>query len=1172
MTRNSFIKSGFWLLLVLGAIGIAVSGCDFASLFGGEEEVVNQPPTLEILAVKTSVKSGENLTILITSSNDPDGDELTFTWKVINTKEGKNVTNLLQVSDTFATFIAPVVTEATDFIVTVEADDGHGGKASAPVTITVNPLASGTAFLSLDKEVVSATVGGTATIAATAFNADGTADSVIADSSDVSVATVSVGDLDQDDQTTPIIITGVSKGSVTVVITSDSGLTETVTVAVIEIGEGILILDETAVSVIVGESVAVNAIAIKEDGSSDTISAESLDTDIATVLVIANVIKIDGVSLGVTEVLVTSGEGEIATIDVFVTSEDDQTIFILSETLLAIPVVGNKDVIEVIAIKADGSPDTVSATSNDTSIATASLSGSTLTITGVASGDTTVIVESGSGRSESVKVVVGELPILLLEKTTSVVAIGGKDFISVTALDDNGNPATVDATIEPSGIADITTGSKTITVTGVSIGNATITVTSSVGLSASVAVSVGEAILLDKTSLTVESGETEIVGVTARKADGTDDTFTAQIDPSGIATLTVNLSSQNIEVLGVGAGNATITVNSVSGGLSATAAVTVTTGPAVSIASLSGDSQTGVAGSALTDPFVVIVKDANGNPVNGIGVTFAVTAGGGSLAATTATTGVGGSASANLTLGTTVGTNTITASSTGLSGSPVTFNATGVFGPTSTSNSTVVASPTAVSLDGSSTAMVTVTLKDANNNLINGHNVTISSGIYYPTTITPSSGTTDTSGQVTFTVSPIYNLTGIMTDGTAIITATDTSESATLATPASITFSLIIEAGEEQTITLKSDGTLRTWGDNEYGQLGDGTTVDSSVPVSVSFIADVKFIGGGRYHNTALKSDGTAWTWGRNNGGQLGDGTSGAGTNKNTPVQVCDTGQTAGCTQFLSGVVAISGGNVHSLALKSDGTVWAWGKNDKGQLGDEQSCGANLCSTPVQVKGFGGSGFLTGVVAIAAGDAHSVALKSDGTVWTWGRNAFGQLGDGTFTQRNTPVQVSGLTDVSAIASRRDHTVALKSGGSVWTWGYNLRGQLGDNTTTNSSTPVQVKGPGGAGFLINVISISAGVDFSVAFRNDDSVWTWGSNSFGQLGDGTATTQSNTPVQVKGIGGSGFLTGVISLSARGYHTVVLKNDGKVWTWGRGENGQMGNGTNNQINNTPVEVTGL
>ena len=204
------------------------------------------------------------------------------------------------------------------------------------------------------------------------------------------------------------------------------------------------------------------------------------------------------------------------------------------------------------------------------------------------------------------------------------------------------------------------------------------------------------------------------------------------------------------------------------------------------------------------------------------------------------------------------------------------------------------------------------------------------------------------------------------------------------------------------------------------------------------FAATTPKIACGAYHTIALKSDGTVWAWGANQAGQLGDGTHIDNTD------IIHAGIPVQVSS-LSGVTAIAGGRDHTAALKSDGTVWAWGYNYYGQLGDGTTTNSY---TPVQVSS------LSGVTAIAGGYYHTIALKSDGTVWTWGNNDIGQLGDGTTNNRLTPVQVSGLSGVTAIAGGYSHTIALKSGGTVWAWGYNKDGQLGNVTIKNWSTPVQ----------------------------------------------------------------------------------------------------------------------
>ena len=204
--------------------------------------------------------------------------------------------------------------------------------------------------------------------------------------------------------------------------------------------------------------------------------------------------------------------------------------------------------------------------------------------------------------------------------------------------------------------------------------------------------------------------------------------------------------------------------------------------------------------------------------------------------------------------------------------------------------------------------------------------------------------------------------------------------------------------------------------------------------------------------------------------------------------------------------------------------------------------------------GFDFSAYGPGRVATAT---HSVYLRNDGTVWAWGRNSNGQLGDGTTIDRLTPVQVSGLSSMAAIAAGYDHTVALRNDGTVWAWGNNSNGQLGDGTTTDRLTPVQVSGLSDA----NVVIIAAGYDHAVALRNDGTVWAWGSNSNGQIGNGTQT-DSTTPVQVSG------LSSVTYIAAGVKDTVSLRNDGPVWAWGSNSNGQLGDGTTTD-RLTPVQT---
>ena len=257
-------------------------------------------------------------------------------------------------------------------------------------------------------------------------------------------------------------------------------------------------------------------------------------------------------------------------------------------------------------------------------------------------------------------------------------------------------------------------------------------------------------------------------------------------------------------------------------------------------------------------------------------------------------------------------------------------------------------------------------------------------------------------------------------------------------------------------------------GVNEDLQSDGGVNLYSSI-VEGQFIK----VSCGDYHSLALRDDGTVWAWGYNYYGQLGDGTR---TTRYTAVQVSG----------LSRITAIAGGGNHSLALKNDGTVWAWGYNEYGQLGNGS---ATTRYTAAQVSG------LSGITAIAGGGNHSLALKNDGTVWAWGYNEYGQLGDGSTTTRYTAVQVSGLSGITAIVGEGTHSLALKSDGTVWACGLNDVGQLGDGTReTTRITAVRVSG------VSDVTAIAGGYNHSLALRDNGTVWAWGYNEYGQLGNG------------------------------------------------------------------------
>ncbi len=345
---------------------------------------------------------------------------------------------------------------------------------------------------------------------------------------------------------------------------------------------------------------------------------------------------------------------------------------------------------------------------------------------------------------------------------------------------------------------------------------------------------------------------------------------------------------------------------------------------------------------------------------------------------------------------------------------------------------------------------------------------------------------------------------------------------------------IAIDAGGTLSLALKDDGTVIAWG-TELGFLPDGSRFfQSYTPVAVN-ITGVSAISAGNFFVLFLKDDGTVWGWGVNEFGGYG-----AGTNKEVslyPVQV----------KGLHDVIAISTSGAHCLALKRDGTVWAWGCNVAGQLGDGTT---EVRYTPIKVSG------LSNVKKISAGHDYSMAIDGNGTLWGWGSNGNGRLGDGTNINRFLPVQtlINDATDVKA--GEFAHTVALKSDGTVWAWGWNQEYELGVPGINKKEyyTPVQVKDIGG------VVAVCSTDSNSVALKSDGTVWIWGNGQQGRFGNGAPySADSATPLQVPGI------KNIIAIAGGSSHVMALSSDGSVYTWGDNGFGQIGNGKTNSYNTT-------
>lgn len=367
------------------------------------------------------------------------------------------------------------------------------------------------------------------------------------------------------------------------------------------------------------------------------------------------------------------------------------------------------------------------------------------------------------------------------------------------------------------------------------------------------------------------------------------------------------------------------------------------------------------------------------------------------------------------------------------------------------------------------------------------------------------------------------------------------------ATAAAISSLLAIGLVATPVAAAGGSGVVWNWGANMYGQLGDGTFTAHRSPRLVPSLPELAAVEGGREHALALTPSGNVYAWGWNAYGQVGSGAT--GPTVATPLRI------------LSNVVDIGAGHYSSFAVTDDGSVWSWGRNDTGQLGDGTTTNRRL---PVRVTGLASHT----IVDVAGGRNHAMALADDGSVYAWGSNRYGQLGDGTFQARHTATRVGGLADAVRIFAGRDHSLAVAADGTVWGWGHNKYGQLADGTLTNRSTPRRATrlANGSVVPLSNIVDVDAGAYHSLARTSGGRLWSWGWNADGQLGNGTFRSRSRA-VRVKS------LSGVVDIAGGRESSIAVTADGVVHTWGENLFGQLGDGTTSDTGRTaPGVVPGI
>jgi alpha-tubulin suppressor-like RCC1 family protein len=337
---------------------------------------------------------------------------------------------------------------------------------------------------------------------------------------------------------------------------------------------------------------------------------------------------------------------------------------------------------------------------------------------------------------------------------------------------------------------------------------------------------------------------------------------------------------------------------------------------------------------------------------------------------------------------------------------------------------------------------------------------------------------------------------------------------------------------------LFSQGGLWTWGNNNNGDLGDNTSVNKSSPIqTVAGGTNWKQVETSEVCVAAIKTDGTLWLWGYNGLATLGDNTT---TNRSSPVQTVSGG-----TNWKQ----VACGQYHTAAIKTDGTLWLWGYNGGGRLGDNTEVDK---SSPVQTVAAG-----TYWKQVSCGFTHTAAIKTDGSLWLWGANAVGNLGDNTITPKSSPIQtISGGTNWKQVACGNYVTAAIKTDGSLWLWGLADQGQLGNNSIADKSSPVQTVSGG-----TNWKQVSLGYH-TAAIKTDGTLWLWGGGGIGELGNNDILNKSS-PVQTVAAG-----TNWKQVAAGQYHTAAIKTDGTLWLWGDNIAGNLGDNTQDR-RSSPVQT---
>jgi uncharacterized protein YjdB/C1A family cysteine protease len=945
--------------------------------------------------------------------------------------------------------------------------------------------------VTLSKSATTVTIDGQDQLFATVQPDNATTQNVLWSSGNSAIASVSSKGL----------VTGVSAGTTEIIATSQANYKTAICTVTVLTG---VTLNKSATTLTIDGQDQLSATVQPDNATTQNILWSSNNSAIASV---SSRGLVTGVSAGTTEIIATSQANHLKTAICAVTVLPLAASGVALNKTATDLYINSAEQLSAIIIPAKATNQNVIWTSNDNTVAAVLGNGF---VKGVSVGTAVITATTqDGGYTAHCTVTVNPHTVTGLSLSKTATTLGASGTEQLTAIIQPGN-ATNKNIAWSCGNNSIATVSSAGLITGVSAGTTVITATTQEGgYTAHCTVTVTPVAVtgldLNKAATLLSKSGTEQLTAIILPSSATDKGVAWSCGDSAIATV-----SDSGLVTGVSAGNVVITATTRDGGYTAKCTVTVVPAVAVTGLSLSKTATTlALGGTEQLTATVLPTHAANKN--------IRWSCGNNSIA----------TVSNGLVTGVSAGIAVITATSDGGYTAKCTVT---VIPPVAVTGLSLSKTATTLSVSGTEQLIAMVLPSGATDK-----GITWSCG-------NSAIATVSDSGLIRGVSAGATDITATTRDGGYTAKCAVTVTSAAFAKPTKIA------AGEDHSLGIKANGSLWAWGWSDYGQLGIGSRTIEYTPARVGAANDCVSVSAGNEHTLAIKTDGSLWAWGRNIYGKLGDGTSSTdndyaiNTDRYSPVRVGTANDWA----------SVSAGYDHTAAIKTDGSLWTWGSKYYGALGNDP---ASYVKIPTQV------GTEYNWVAVSAGCDFTLAIKADGSLWAWGRNNYGQLGDGTTTDRHTPVRVGTDYDWASVSvsvykwNNQDYTLAIKNNGSLWAWGRNSYGQLGDDSTMDRHTPIQVGGD------YDWASAAAGDGFTLALKTDGSRWVWGYNKYGQLGDGS-TTDKTSPVRADADYDWAEVT------AGREHALALKNNGTLWAWGSNSSGRLGDGSTTR-RLTPVQV---